>query len=208
MATMTAFKKVLIPVKLSKQPNQIISLIQGLIKWIQPEIHVIYVAPAIPHTARFPFPNGCREELEAKILIRAEESLKEFLKLIPKNIILKPIVTLGDPTEQILNYVQNVQIDLIIMVGRKKYTFERFFLGSVVDQVLKESPVPVFTIISNIEYDARAKGKKLQTGTPVKKTTLAILEHILYESEVSTVRDIAGKPSHKSAVNADTNYYI
>jgi nucleotide-binding universal stress UspA family protein len=208
MATMNAFKKVLIPVKLSEPPNRIISLIQALIKWMLVEIHVIYVAPIIPHTARFPFPNGCREELEAKIVLRAENSLKEFLKTVSKINILKPIVTLGDPTKQILNYVQNVQIDLIIMVGRKKYTFERFFQGSVMDQVLKGSPVPVFTIISNIEDDDRAKEKKIKTGTPVKKTTLAILEHILYESEVSASRDIADKSSYKSSFNADTNYSI
>lgn len=181
---MTSFKKILLPVKLSKQPDQIISLIEALETGIHDEIHVIYVAPIIPFSARFPFPSSYRKQLEAKIVLRAEKSLKEFLKGISKNRNLKSIIALGDPSKQIAKYAQTAKIDLIVMRGRKKYGFERFFLGSVVEQVVKESPIPVFAIISNMENIYGTKGKKTQNWDARNKTSQAVLEHILYVSRV------------------------
>jgi nucleotide-binding universal stress UspA family protein len=183
-ATMISLKKVLLPVKLPKQPDQINSLIEALGIGIHDEIHVIYVAPIIPYSARFPFPSSYRKKIETNVVLRSEKRLKVFLKGISKNRNLKSIVALGDPSRQILKYAQTAQIDLIVMRGRKKYGFERLFLGSVVEQVVKESPIPVFAIISNIEYVYGTKGKKTQNWDACNKTSQAVLEHILYVSRV------------------------
>ena len=70
------------------------------------------------------------------------------------------------------------------MRGHKKYGFEKLFFGSVVEQVVKDSPTPVFAIISNIEYVNGTKGKKTKKWNACNKTSQAILEHMLYVSRV------------------------
>lgn len=51
----------------------------------------------------------------------------------------------GDPAEQILDYVGEADIDLVVM-GTRRNNYERSMLGSVSRKVVPESDVPVLTV--------------------------------------------------------------
>jgi len=57
---------------------------------------------------------------------------------------IKTAVMSGDPAEEILNYTQNNEIDLIIMGTHGRKGLNRIVFGSVAERVVKNSPVPVF----------------------------------------------------------------
>ena len=141
---MTSFKKILLSVKLSRQPDQIVYLIEVLGIGIHNEIHVIYVALIIQYATKFLFTSPYREKLETKTALRAKKSLKELLKDIFANRDFKSTVVLDDSSKQIIKYAQTTQIDLIAMNIRKKNRLKKILFGSVVAQVTKKSPIAVF----------------------------------------------------------------
>ena len=53
---------------------------------------------------------------------------------------------LGDAIEEIINYINNEGIDLVIMGTHGRKGLNRVFFGSVADGVIKMSPVPVMSI--------------------------------------------------------------
>lgn len=49
----------------------------------------------------------------------------------------------GDPTETILDYIENEDIDLVVMGGRKRSPTGKFLFGSVSQSVILNTDVPV-----------------------------------------------------------------
>ena len=52
----------------------------------------------------------------------------------------------GDPVQGILMAARDWQADLIVMGTHGRRGVERFFLGSVTERVVRESPVPILTV--------------------------------------------------------------
>ena len=57
----------------------------------------------------------------------------------------KRILT-GDPAQEILKTIESERIDLVIMGTHGRKGLEHVFFGSVAENVVKKSPVPVLTI--------------------------------------------------------------
>ncbi|MBW1848549.1 MAG: universal stress protein [Deltaproteobacteria bacterium] len=55
-------------------------------------------------------------------------------------------VVAGDAAEQIIIYIKELHIDLIIMGTHGRKGMEKIFFGSVADRVVKASPVPVMVV--------------------------------------------------------------
>ena len=52
----------------------------------------------------------------------------------------------GDPHEEILDYVTEHGIDMVIMGTRGRTGLDRVVMGSVAERVVRRSPVPVLTV--------------------------------------------------------------
>ena len=52
----------------------------------------------------------------------------------------------GPPGDEIIDYAEEHDIDLIVMGTEGRTGSERFLIGSVADKVVRRSPVPVMTI--------------------------------------------------------------
>jgi nucleotide-binding universal stress UspA family protein len=52
----------------------------------------------------------------------------------------------GDPAEEILKYIAQEKVDLVIMGTHGRKGLDRVLFGSVANEVVKKSPVPVLTI--------------------------------------------------------------
>ncbi|MFK8185057.1 MAG: universal stress protein [Phormidesmis sp.] len=55
-------------------------------------------------------------------------------------------VAIGDPTEQIVDYAETIQADLIVMPSHGYKGAKRFLLGSVAERVVRLSPCPVLIL--------------------------------------------------------------
>ena len=56
------------------------------------------------------------------------------------------VVRQGDPVETILEYVDEIDADLIVMGTRGRRGLARYLLGSVAERILRRAPVPVLTV--------------------------------------------------------------
>jgi nucleotide-binding universal stress UspA family protein len=54
--------------------------------------------------------------------------------------------TVGHPPSEILNYVDENEVDLIVIATHGRTGLERALLGSVTERVLRRSPVPTFVV--------------------------------------------------------------
>jgi nucleotide-binding universal stress UspA family protein len=52
----------------------------------------------------------------------------------------------GDPTREILRYVETAGVDLVVMGTHGRTGIERHLLGSVTERVVRAAPVPVVTV--------------------------------------------------------------
>jgi nucleotide-binding universal stress UspA family protein len=58
----------------------------------------------------------------------------------------KTAVVVGDAAEQIINYIEDRHIDLVIMGTHGLKGMDKILFGSVADRVVKNSPVPVMVV--------------------------------------------------------------
>ncbi len=66
-------------------------------------------------------------------------------------------VRVGMPVSDILEYVDDADVDLVVMGTHGRSGLDRLLLGSVTEKVVRASPVPVLTVRTHGE-DADAEG--------------------------------------------------
>lgn len=69
-----------------------------------------------------------------------------FTKFDSPEILIKKIVVSGEPHEEIIEYAKKEKCDLIVMGRRGFSKVKRFFLGSITQRVLADSPCPVLVV--------------------------------------------------------------
>ncbi len=140
-------KKILWPTDLSSNAEKALPFVEALSQKLEAEIHVLYV---IEDIARHESWYGEFNESHIKEILDWEEKkagerldhiCDRYLKGCPYYI---KETAIGDPAEEILNFVRNREIDMVMIAGRGSKS--RFPTGSVAEKIFRHSPVPVLTI--------------------------------------------------------------
>lgn len=63
-----------------------------------------------------------------------------------RGLTLTTVIRKGLPEEEILAYVDEAEIDLLVMGTHGRRGIERYILGSTTERVLRRSPVPVLAV--------------------------------------------------------------
>lgn len=89
---------------------------------------------------------------ETAVRERGEEAI-ETIRTLAKEATLdfESDVVLGIPSEAILEYADETDVDLIVMGTHGRTGFKRYVLGSVTERVVRLSDVPVLTVRSPVE---------------------------------------------------------
>jgi nucleotide-binding universal stress UspA family protein len=140
-------RKVLWPTDFSANAEKALDYVTSLSEKYQTEVHVLYVIPELAlHESWYGEFEKSHidkiQEWERKTAKkRLDQVCEDYLKGCP--LYIKHIAT-GDPAEEIIKLVGREKIDMVVMAthGQKG----RFHFGSVAEQVVKNSPVPVITI--------------------------------------------------------------
>ena len=64
---------------------------------------------------------------------------------VPAGVRYETLVLSGDPAERVLDAACDLDADLIVMGTHGRKRLEHLVLGSVAEQVVRESPAPVLT---------------------------------------------------------------
>ena len=140
------FKKILFPVDLSEVSSKIVPYVREMAVKFEAEVHLLFVARIFRHFTSIYVPHPSIHKFEEELLTGAEKKLQEFTEEYFKDAPCKTKVILGDPAEEVLNYVQSEGIDLVIMGTHGRKGLEHIIFGSVAERVVKQSPVPVLTV--------------------------------------------------------------
>ena len=144
---MMELKKLAFPVDLSTVSSQIAASVIALGEKFDAEIHLIHVAETLEDIAGVYGPAPVWSDFEETVVKGAERELErfeqKFFKDYPKK---KRVVLQGDPVEAIIAYIRAEKIDLVVMGTHGRKGIDRVLFGSVADQLVKNSPVPVMTV--------------------------------------------------------------
>jgi nucleotide-binding universal stress UspA family protein len=75
--------------------------------------------------------------------------------LLGRDVPFEVVIEEGDPTDIILNVMKDRRCDLIVTGTARSETFGRFILGTTVDKLAREAPVPVLVVKTRARHPYR-----------------------------------------------------
>jgi nucleotide-binding universal stress UspA family protein len=144
---MKEFKRILFPVDLSESSTKMVPYVQTVAEKFEAKIHILFAARVFEYFTSIYVPHPSINKFEKEIIEGAEKRLYEFMDEHFSNVPnTKTTVVAGDASEEILNYIENQHIDLVIMGTHGRKGMDKIIFGSVTERVLKSSPVPVMVV--------------------------------------------------------------
>jgi len=167
----TMFKRILVPLDGSRFSSQALSYASDIAKRYQSELVIIRVVPpatVIPGSTATEIgvdPTAARIAVQsARIqdrvnIMRARKYLQRKLRATTKQGIEASYhIKLGEPGESIVQYSDEKNVDLIVMMTSGKGGLKRAILGSVADEVTRKAGIPVLLVPKRKRRRRRRKG--------------------------------------------------
>lgn len=144
---MEEFKNILFPVDLSDTSPKIVKYVRQMAEKFNSRIHLLFVVRLFDHYSNIYVNNPLIGQFQAEALEGAEKRLNEFSSEHFKDFQdITVATTSGDISEEILDYINNHTIDLIIIGTHGRKGLEKVFFGSIAERVAKTAPIPVLLI--------------------------------------------------------------
>ena len=145
------FKKILCAIDFSEFTDDIVNYAVNIAKKFDAELHLIHVIPNLNYFTPY---ESC---LTPENLVAMERNMegqveKDFGKLMQKiDMPARKVVRTGVTFVEIIGYINEGGIDLVVLGTHGRSGIEHILIGSVAEKVVRKSPCPVLTI--------RPKGK-------------------------------------------------
>lgn len=143
-------KKILVPIDFSAYSLQALEYAKSIANSLGAEITVMHVIERVIYPAFYPEGYYPIVDFEPKLHDQILESIDVFLKQIP-DITVDKVVTAGRPSDEIVQYANNNQIDLIIMATRGLSGLQHLIVGSTAERIVRLSSIPVLTVRSEFQ---------------------------------------------------------
>lgn len=143
---MPSIKKILCSVDFAEYSPQIAAYAQTLAQAFAAEITVIYVAPTLAHYIGFQVAPSSIENFVGEIISGAEETMDKFLQDNFQEVQVSGKVLTGYAAEEILDFADANNMDLIVMGTHGRKGIDRVLFGSVAEKVVKAAKIPVLTL--------------------------------------------------------------
>ncbi|HNQ46178.1 MAG TPA: universal stress protein [Syntrophorhabdus sp.] len=140
------FKKILCPVDFSEFTDEILSYAEIIAKRFDSELHLIHVIPNLSYFTPY------ESFLTPENLVAIERNIegevgKDFDKITKKlDFPFKRIIKTGVTSVEIIDYIKQQGIDLVVMGTHGRSGIEHILIGSVAEKVVRKSPCPVLTV--------------------------------------------------------------
>lgn len=77
---------------------------------------------------------------------RAEELFDETRRLAPGTVTIETAIEVGQPARSIVEYLEENEVDQVVMGSHGREGISRVLLGSVAETVVRRSPIPVTVV--------------------------------------------------------------
>ena len=166
---MVEIRRILCPVDLSEFSRHALDHARAIAQWYEANISVLHVispveliAPVVGVAGAVYLPSRALDAREIANEVRQFSGLKD----LSQESQLKVVVAEGSPAKEIVRHAEALPADLLVMGTHGRSGFERLFLGSVTDKVLRSTQVPVLTVPPPVD----------RVGSVVYKTILCPIE--------------------------------
>ncbi|MBU2547736.1 MAG: universal stress protein [Proteobacteria bacterium] len=137
---------ILFPVDLSEVSRVLVPWVKEMAVKHQARVLVLFVARAFEHYAGMGVPLPYINNFEEEVAKQGEMRLREFMEINFRDPLVSSKVVTGYPSEEILKMARSERPDMIIMGTHGRRGLEKIIFGSVAEEVVKKSPVPVLLI--------------------------------------------------------------
>ena len=140
------FNKILCPVDFSEFTDQILDYAVTIAKRFDSELHLIHVIPNLNYFTPY------ESFLTPENLVAIERNIegevgKDFDKITKKiELPFKRIIKTGVTFVEIIDYIKDQGVDLVVMGTHGRSGIEHILIGSVAEKVVRKSPCPVLTV--------------------------------------------------------------
>ncbi len=145
---MVEFKNILCPVDLSALSVRTVAYAGAIAKWYDARLTALHVVPAFePMDVQ---PGGPFEPVGIVYPVGRDEVLEQLRQTVAAAGLGAAAVALtaeaGEAAATIVDQAVGIRADLVVMGTHGRSGFDRFFLGSVAEKVLRKAPCPVLTV--------------------------------------------------------------
>jgi universal stress protein A len=145
------FKKIVSPVDFSEFTDDIVAYAVDIATKYGAELHLLHVIPNLNYFT--PYESFLTPENLVSIESNIEKEVaKDFDKTTKGiSIPISKVIKTGVTFVEIIDYIKENEIDLVVMGTHGRSGIEHILIGSVAEKVVRKSPCPVLTV--------RPKGK-------------------------------------------------
>jgi nucleotide-binding universal stress UspA family protein len=145
---MLPFKRILFPIDFSENSSKILPYVLSVSEKYGAMIYLLHVVEDLSNWGSGSYvPHIPLHQFQQDALKGAEKTLnrvcEEQLQSCPN---FQKRILYGDPVQKILNTIESEDIDLVMMGTHGRKGLEHVFFGSVAENVVKKSTVPVLVI--------------------------------------------------------------
>jgi nucleotide-binding universal stress UspA family protein len=143
---MKDFKQILFPTDLSEISAKMVPYVTMMAEKFDSKIHLLFACRVFESLKSIYVPHPSLKSMEEEVYKAAQVKMKEFVKEFFA--LQKPQfkVVLGDTVDEIMKYISENRIDLVIVGTHGRKGLERFIFGSVAKSVFQRANVPVMII--------------------------------------------------------------
>ena len=144
---MSAIENILFPVDLTESAEKLVPHVAIMVEKFDAQLHILFVVRIFQYFTNSYVPNPSIDLFETELVEGGRKKMDEFVKTHFSHIdSVKSEVILGDPSDAIISYVNNNNIDMTIMGTHGRKGIDRVIFGSVAERVIKFASVPVLVI--------------------------------------------------------------
>ena len=144
---MIEIKKILFPLDLTENSSKILPYVLSVSEKYNSQIYLLHVVQDLNKWGKLYVPHPSLDKFQEEAIKNAEKAMDKIcenqLQSCPN---FQKRVVSGDTVDEILKIIESESIDLLIMGTHGRKGLEHVIFGSVAENVVKKSPVPVLSI--------------------------------------------------------------
>lgn len=144
---MVEIKKILFPIDLTEKSSKILPYVLSASEKYNSAIYLLHVVHDLLKWGHLYVPHPSLDKFQKEAMEGAKKAMdmvcEKELQSCPN---FQRRVVCGDPAAEILKTIESEGIDLVIMGTHGRKGLEHTIFGSVAENVVKKSPVPILVI--------------------------------------------------------------
>ena len=141
------FKKIMVAIDGSELVKQAVKSAVEIAKLSEAKLYAVHVIALVSHSILQSLDEEWKKTMKKQFTIKSEKATA-YVENVGKaaNIEVKSVIIEGSPANEIIDFAEKNDIDLIVMGTHEKTELQRFLIGSVTENVIRHSRKPVLVI--------------------------------------------------------------